>query len=92
MYIPQHPDEDNFVEVLIKPQGAVSFENLGKVHIKKIFTVKFYRDYETILLRNNYDEQMLVQIGLSDSGVVAQNGIKDTLLEQPSERMGSIMK
>lgn len=64
---PQNPSRDSNVEILIKPEGGSTFKSIGKVYIKKMFTVPFYRDHQTLLLKNNYNEKMLVQISLSDS-------------------------
>lgn len=61
---PDNPAEDDYIEVFSQPDHAPMFTSLGKVYIKKMFTINFFTDFTLLRLRSHYDRRMFVQISL----------------------------
>lgn len=59
-----NPQEDDFVQVFIMPDHTTNFVGLGKVYLKKAFTINFFNDFTLIKLKNNFDQRILAQISL----------------------------
>lgn len=59
-----NPQEDDFVQISVMPDHSYSYVVLGKVYLKKAFTINFFSDFTLIKLINHYDQRILVQISL----------------------------
>lgn len=59
-----NPEEDDCIEVWAKSEKSHLYTSLGKVYLKKVFTINFFSDYQFIQLKNNHGKLALVQISL----------------------------
>lgn len=59
-----NPEEEDCVEVFVQPEKSNVFTSLGRVYLKKMFTINFFSDYQHISFKNNYDKNALIQISL----------------------------
>ena len=61
---PDKPDEDDHIVVFSKPETSLMFVEVGRVYLKRVFILNFSTDYQTIKVKNNFDQDMLVQVSL----------------------------
>lgn len=88
---PTKPDEDDHVVVFSKPETSTMFLDMGKVYMKRIFTLNFYTDYQTIKVKNNYDQDMLVQVSLELTNFVPETGVDDDVFKLSAEKIKGIL-
>lgn len=86
------PDEDDNIQVLTRADGSMTFVEIGKVYMKRIFDINFHSDYQVFRVVNNFDEDMLVQVSLELTNFVPEEGVKDDEFKMSSEKIKSILK
>lgn len=72
------------MEVLCKSETSNSYDNLGKVYIKKLFTINFFSDFQMIKIVNRYEKKMFVQVSLEATKFVPEKALDDDTLKIPA--------
>lgn len=90
--LPENPEEDDFLEVLSKSENSSSYTNLGKVYLKKLFTINFFSDFQMIKIVNRYEKKMFVQLSLEATKFVPEKALDDDTLKIPAEKIKSILE
>lgn len=72
------------MEVFCKSETSNSYDNLGKVYIKKLFTINFFSDFQMIKIVNRYEKKMFVQVSLEATKFVPEKALDDDTLKIPA--------
>jgi len=65
------------MEILVQEKGTDHFSNLGKVYLKKIFTINSLSDFHIIKVVNHYRKSMMVQISLESTRFIPEKALDD---------------
>ena len=88
---PYKPDEDDNIQLLSKSDISYNFIELGKVYIRRVFTLNFHSDFQIIKVVNNYDSRMLVQVRLELTNFVPEKGLDDDQFKLSAEKIKGIL-
>ena len=64
---------------------------MGRVYIRRVFSLNFYTDFHVIKILNNYDSPKLVQISLELTNFVPEQGLDDDEFKLSAEKVKSIL-
>ena len=65
--------------------------DIGRVYMKRVFILDFYSDYQTIKVKNNYDQSMLIQVSLELTNFVPESGVDDDEFKMSAEKIRSVL-
>lgn len=80
---PDNPDESEYVEIYVQEKDR-AYKYLGKVYLKRLFTIETFSDFHNIRIINHYGKNMMVQIGLESTNFVPEKALDDDALKLPA--------
>lgn len=89
---PDNPEEEDCMEVYVQAKGANVFSNLGKVYLKKIFTIDSLSDFHIIKIVNRYRKSMMIQISLESTRFIPEKALDDDQLKLPAQKVKVLLE